>query len=47
MKSKQLRKTSKLIAIDECKMNCDGKPTLTIGKEYKITNINEDSVSLL
>jgi hypothetical protein len=33
-------KTTSLIAIDECRMGCDGKPTLTIGRSYHPTHYN-------
>ena len=37
----------KLTAINECKMHNDGRPTLTIGKEYVVEDINTHDFAVM
>lgn len=36
-----------LIAIDPCKMRPGGENALTVGKRYKITNINNEYIEII
>lgn len=38
----EIKKGTKLIAIDPCKMNCNGEKALIVGKEYTVLEIDVD-----
>jgi hypothetical protein len=42
-----MKEGDKLIAINECIMDCSETKTLTIGKEYKVIEVNDEEFSII
>lgn len=42
-----MKSGDKLTAFSECKMNKDGRPTLTIGKEYTIEYFDDEDFMVI